>query len=64
MDLRKAFDTVLQHILMNKLYHYGIRGQAFDLIVSYLSSRYQFVSVSILNFYLRPANKGFRRAQP
>ena len=39
MDLRKAFDTVSHDILMHKMYHYGIRGPAFDLIVSYLSSR-------------------------
>ena len=71
MDLRKAFDTASHHILMHKLYQYGIRGPAFDLIVSLLSSRYQFVSankgfllISILNSYLRPDNKGFRRAQP
>ena len=61
MDLRKAFDTVLHDILMHKLYHYGIRGPAFNLIESYLSSCYQFISVSILNSNLRPVNKGVRQ---
>ena len=43
---------------MHELYHYGIRRPAFDLIVSYLSSRYQFVSVNNLNSNLRPVNIG------
>ena len=44
IDIRKAFDTVCHKIILQKLYHYGIRGQAHNLIESYLSSRYQFVS--------------------
>ena len=44
IDLRKAFDTVSHKILLQKLYHCGIRGPAHKLIESYLSSRYQFVS--------------------
>ena len=43
---------------MHKLYHNGICGPAFDLIVSYLSSRCQFVSVNNLNFSLIPVNTG------
>ena len=44
IDLRKAFDTVSHKILLQKLYHYGIRGPDHKSIESYLSSRYQFVS--------------------
>ena len=58
MDRRKSFDTASHDILMHKLYHCGIRGPAFDLIVSYLSSRYHFVSVNNLISNLRPVNIG------
>ena len=46
VDLRKAFDTVDHKILLKKLYHYGIRGAALDLLSSYLSNRFQFVTVN------------------
>ena len=46
MDFRKAFDTVSHNILLQKLYHYGVRGPANLLIESYLTERKQYVSIN------------------
>ena len=43
IDFRKAFDTV-EHILLQKLYHYGIRENAPQWFNSYLSNRHQYVN--------------------
>ena len=45
IDLAKAFDTVDHQILLSKLHHYGIRGNAFQWFESYLSDRKQCVSI-------------------
>ena len=43
IDYSKAFDTIKHSILLQKLYHYGIRGKAYDLLASYLTGRSQYV---------------------
>lgn len=45
VDLAKAFDTVDHKILLSKLYHYGIRGPAYNLLSNYLTNRQQFVQI-------------------
>ena len=46
IDFEKAFDTVNHQILISKLNHYGIREVANKWFSSYLSNRYQMVSLN------------------
>ena len=43
IDLSKAFDTVNHEILLKKVQHYGIKGNVFQWLKSYLANRNQFV---------------------
>ena len=56
-DFTTAFDTVSHEILMQKLYHYGILGPAYELIASHLSLRNQSV-VNNTQSSLKPINIG------
>ena len=58
LDISKAFDTVPRNILLNKLYHYGIRGLAYDLLKSYLSNRFQYTLINGFMSQLLPIEFG------
>ena len=52
IDLKKAFDTVDHSILIEKLYHCGIRGTANKWSCSYLMNIYQYVTIKWYQFWL------------
>jgi len=53
LDLTKAFDLVNHDILLYKLNHYGIRGQALKWFKNYLENRQQYTYVN--NTYSKPS---------
>ena len=58
IDLEKAFDTVNHQILLTKLYHYEIRGVANKWLYSYLTNRYQKVSLNGESYQRLPITCG------
>jgi hypothetical protein len=56
-DLTKAFDSVDHDILLSKFEFYGIRGKFKEIIKSYLTNRYQRVSITSNNSCLSSSSK-------
>ena len=46
LDFAKAFDTVPQNILIQKLYNIGVKGKLIQLVLSYLTNREQYVKIN------------------
>ena len=58
IDLRKAFDTVSHHVLIDKLFSYGIRGTPLNWFRTYLRDRRQFVRVGSCDSSINTINIG------
>ena len=58
INLSKDFDTVDHNILINTIYHYGIRGNVLDRFTNYLCNRKQYVSINNVNSNLLPVARG------
>ena len=59
LDISKAFDRVWHAGLFHKLKSYGISGQIFGLILSFLSNRWLQVALDGKSSQEYPVNAGF-----
>ena len=62
LDLKKAFDTIDQTILLEKLKRYGFTNSPINLIKQYFSNRQQCVQYDGVRSELKEANIGVPQA--
>ena len=58
VDFRKAFDSVDHEVLLQKLYHIGVRGTSHKLIANYLAERFQYVRINNKNSAMKSIKRG------
>lgn len=58
IDFSKAFDTVQSSILLDKMYHYGVRGCVHDWFRSYLNNRQQYTIFNNTSSSTKPVELG------
>ena len=63
LDLSKAFDTINHKILLNKLYHCGVRGTVHDWYKSYLFGKTQQIDYNSSVSNLEPISSSVPQGQ-
>ena len=58
LDFSKAFDKVAHEKLIQKLHHYGIRGDTLKWIKAFLDNRKQAVVINGVNLNCIPVSSG------
>lgn len=58
IDLQKAFDTVVRHILLSKLWRTGIREKEHEWFSNYLSDRRQYINIEATESKLKIVEEG------
>ena len=58
IDFCKTFDTVQPNILLDKMYHYGIRSCIHNWFISYLNNRIQYTIFYKISSHTEPVHLG------
>ena len=58
IDLKKAFDSVHNEILCQKLEHYGVVSKELSWLKSYLSNRKKYCRINVVDSNINDINAG------